>query len=183
MNKRKKTNWLATIGISLFLMMGVFFAWSLSVGETVISNSGGVVESFHTLACESEKVSYPFFTYDNASGRVLRVNAIFKNDKLSEVSLNYKLNYNDAKEIERSEANNHIAMNNAFKEDGLSVDSFRANYSRLSDGLQLSLYADVKDLNSVREKYFLLDGLNGNYGIDGVKKQINKKGLDCIEKK
>lgn len=183
MNKKERSSWFATIGIVLFLFAGIFLAWYLSVGEIVITNSRGDVERAHMLSCESEMVSYPFFTYDKAEGRLLKIDAIFENDKLARISLYYKLDYNDASQIQESEVNNHIAMNNAFKEDGLVVDSFGANYSKFFDGLQLSLYAESKDLNGVKEKYFLLDGLSGNYWLDEVKQQMNKMGFDCIEKK
>ena len=160
----------AVVLIILFLLQG-----------NIKTTSNSEVEVSESVACEGEGIFYPFFRYDNSKNKSIKINVVFNGDKFETINLIYKLDYDDAEQIEQSNAENHAAMNKSFADDSLGVDSFGAHYSNLDDGAQMTLYAKAKELNGVTAKYFLLDGVT-NYTRETLTKKYNSQGLDCVIK-
>ena len=150
-------------------------------GNREITNSDGEVSVIESMTCSNDGIIYPFFKYDNSTKKSLKINVVLKDNKLDTINLVAKLYYGDKEQIKQSSAENHIALNESFYADSMDTDSFNANFSYLNDAMQMTLYAEAKDLNGMNAKYFLIETTSG-YTKDVLKKDFNKKGLNCILK-
>lgn len=182
--KRKNSHVLIYVGMILAgvaIILAIVF-WLK--GETKTYGNYPDPETNASLSCKTVGFSYPFFSYDNAKKRSTEMNAIFNGEELKTMTLVYTLDYDDASEVERSEASNHGTMNKHFYEDGLSADAFDSNYARLSDALKYTISADAdKIYNGGGTKYFLLsEAGEPPYSINMVKKVYQKKGFKCEQK-
>ena len=183
----KKAHWSKTALVAVSFILIVVAVVSLLLflmhGETTVTGAYEGTEVQENLVCESKITAYPLFSYDHSSSKTLSVNAIFKAHKLTSISLLYKLNYNSQEEIEKSEAVNHGALNLLSQGEGLGPDAFAAKYSKLKDGMQLSLYASGSDINEKALKYFMLSDLTTPYTQEKVAKVYAGQGLNCEIKK
>lgn len=181
-NKTKKH-----IGSEVFVAIGMFLVIVAVVlllafflrGQTTVSGENPDVKSTISLNCVSDNYRYDFFPYDNSDNKNLKIDIIFENEKVSSASLVYMLYYQDVESITESDAENHASMNINFSKDGLEADALNANFSKLSDGLKMSLYANIEDINDVTSKYFLLDYFDKGYTIKNIQRIYESKGLIC----
>lgn len=181
-NKTKKR-----IGSEVFVAAGMFLVIVAVVlllafflrGQTTVSGENPDVKSTISLNCVSDDYKYDFFPYDNSDNKNLKIDIIFENEKVSSASLVYMLYYQDVESITESDAENHASMNINFSKDGLEADALNANFSKLSDGLKMSLYANIEDINDVTSKYFLLDYFDKGYTIKNIQRIYESKGLIC----
>lgn len=181
-NKTKKR-----IGSEVFVAAGMFLVIVAVVlllafflrGQTTVSGENPDVKSTISLNCVSNDYKYDFFPYDNSDNKNLKIDIIFENEKASSASLVYMLYYQNAENITESDAENHASMNINFSKDGLEADALNANFSKLSDGLKMSLYANIEDINDVTSKYFLLDYFDRGYTIKNIQRIYESKGLIC----
>ena len=166
------------IGSVVSLAVAVVLISSLMSAKR--SDSGEVIGEIKmdSITCESDKVAYPFFEYDDSVSKLLKVTAMSDGDNLHSVSLQYILYYNDEESILRSEGGNHAAMNMGFYERGLGSDAINATYSRLSNGLRFGLYQTGGDLSETEKEYFFLDGLM-KYDVDTLSALYNGMGMNC----
>lgn len=184
--KKKKTKSkinFATTGILLICAAVICLLISLMYGKTTVTNIYGDEEERENLICESHITAYPLFSYDNSDSKTLKINVIFEADKIASISLIYKLNYNNEAETKKSESVNHGSLNTLSQNEGLGPDAFEAKYSKLSDGLQLSLFASGEEITTKALKYFMLEGLTPSYTKEGVKEIYASQGLNCEVKK
>ena len=183
-NNSKGTNWqlLSLAGVVL-VIIGVLVILFLANGNTTVTNGEGNVEAAQSLVCEGDNISYPFFSYDNSNSKSIKVSAVFYDDKLSEISLVYRLSYDNNAQVKESEANNHASLGTRFGEDSLGVDALGVNFSILDKVMQMSLFARANNISSVESKYFLIEDVNGVYKIDNLAKIYTSKGLDCISRR
>lgn len=183
--KKSKTNWPATIGITLVLMVAaIAVCVTLSMqGKTKVTDNTAGPETSEALTCEVEGVVYPFFKYDESEKKTTKINAIFQDGVMSTISLIYSLYYNNSEQIVKSEAENHAALNLKMQNEGLGPDAFDANYAKLKDRLKLSLYAEAKKLNINTVKYFELDWVeSGKYNMATVQANYEDRGFKCVAK-
>lgn len=181
-NKTKKR-----IGSEVFVAIGMFLVIVAVVlllafflrGQTTVSGENPDVKSTISLNCVSDDYKYDFFPYDNSDNKNLKIDIIFENEKVSSASLVYMLYYQNVESITESDAENHASMNINFSKDGLEADALNANFSKLSDGLKMSLYANIEDINDVTSKYFLLDYFDKGYTIKNIQRIYESKGLIC----
>ena len=180
-SKRIPTSIWILIFVLFFGVSAIIVLLLQTNGHTNISNSSAEVKNTQSISCDSVKVSYPFFEYDNSKRKELIINIITKDSELESISLRYILYYDTAKQAIDSENINHVAISKNFVDDSLEYDSFRSKYSRANDSLQYSIYADKDEINTVSSKYFLLDGLPINKLTEkNLTENFNKKGLDCV---
>ena len=158
------------VSIVLFLLQG-----------TVKTVSRSEIEVSESVVCEGEGLFYPLFRYDNSKGKSIKINVVFDEDRFETISLVYKLDYDNTEQSKQSSVENHAAMNKSFYEDSMEADSLDVRYSNLGDAMQMTLYAEAKQLNGVTAKYFLLDGVT-NYTRDTITRKYNSQGLDCVIK-
>lgn len=178
--KKNSHAWIyVLVGLILVIVAVVAIILFLLQGKTTV-NQGGEVEVTESISCTSDEVVYPFIKHDDAEKRSLKINAIFDNDKLQTVNLTYKMYYDDEAKIKQRSADNHADLNKSFGEDSLGADYFDAKFSILNDALQLSLYAEAKEIGGVSAKYFLIDGPASGLKKDKITKNYNEKGLDCV---
>ena len=110
----------------------------------------------------------------------MKITATFNDGEMSSIALTYKLNYDTAEEIKKSESSNHGALNTLSQDEGLGPDAYEATYSKLKDGLQLSLYATGSEIDSRALKYFMLDSLTStSYSQEKVAQAYASQGLKC----
>lgn len=171
----------ATLAIVLLVVVIVVVVIKMH-GEVKTSGSTPADVTAQSLLCESNIVKYPIFTYGNANSRNTKINASFYDNKLNSISLTYTLYYDNADRIKASDANNHAAMNISFGSDGLDADAFNAHYSRMSDSLQMGIYASSTEFNSVAAKYFLIEqkeDKNLPQTLTDFQKAYAEKGFNC----
>ena len=174
--KKNKANKLALIGIiliilAIFLLLGFFLS-----GETKVSGEWSGIEKSETIVCSISEKDYPFFTYDKAQDKTIKVNAIFNKDKITAISLTHILYYDNEKAIIDSENLNHVAMNENFSTDSLGFDALGLKFSKFDGGLQMSLY--TKEINDEMLKYFMLNGAN-TYDMTEVQQIYESQGFKC----
>ena len=179
--KKKKggKNTFILAGMGLIIVAVILIVVFLLNGSMTIDNAPGDATVTKSLSCESTQVPYPMIGHDDAEKRFLKINVIFKDQKVDKISLIYKMFYDDADKINASKSLNHADLNINFGSDSLSADSFGAVYSSLKDAMQISLHAEARDVNEVSAKYFLLDDAARLYDRDKLAKLYNSKGFDC----
>lgn len=188
-HKKGNNRWIFVLAGSLLLVVAVvLILMFLMQGSSSSTDNGGTSETIESLSCEGEKDDYPFFKHvDGVDKKSTKVNATFNNDKLNTISFTYKISYNDKnkdhKEIEQASTDNYIDVTKDFQDSGLNADALGIRFSTLTDGVQMSLYADSKGLSNVSSKYFLLDSANGSYKINSVKKLYENMGMKCTTNK
>lgn len=179
-NKRRINTCLVVTSIILICVAVVCLILFFTQGKTTVTGGYDGTAVQERLICESHITGYPLFTYDNSSSKVMKVTGTFQDDKLQSIALTYKLSYDSSDEIKKSESVNHGALGTLMQDEGLGVDAFQATYSKLKDGLQLSLYASGSEINDKALKYFMLEDLtSGSYSKDRITKIYASKGLDC----
>lgn len=172
--------YLMMVGLVLIVLAVVAFVAFLLHGSSITVNGGGNVTTTHSVSCEGNDATYPFGNSGEADKKSLSVKMVLNGDKMSTISLVYKLYYSDVSKIEKARMNFNSAINESFGESGIEADSFGATYSILSDAMQMTLYAEAKDINETAAKYFLLEDTNGNYEKNQILKAYSEKGLSCI---
>ena len=188
-HKEKNYAWLYVLGGSILLIAAVvLILLYFMTGSVTVSDNGGGKETTESLACEGEKTEYPFFKHtEGVDGKSMKVNAVFNDDKLETISFVYKISYKDKnkdpKEIEQTKTSNYFDVTKEFEESGLTVGALGVSFSTVSDGVQMSLYADSKGLSSISSKFLMLDSANGSYRISNLKKIYENLGLKCVVNK
>ena len=162
---------ISLVSILLFLMNG---------NKTIISDAGdmAVVDS---MSCENQEILYPFFKYDHANTKSIKINMIFSDKKLDKITLTSRLYYNSEERIKQSSDENHAAMNLSFNANGMGADSFNALFSNLKDAMQMTLYAHAKDLKTTNDKFFLIESAGG-YTMELLEENYNRQGFNCVIK-
>lgn len=185
-NKMKKKDILALSTVLIIvavLLVVVFFIVKGLLGNTSIKNNVTSVEETQSLKCESDEVKYALLDGEIGDKGSIKINAVFNDDKLSVVSLEYKMYFDDRKSVDQDEARTRVIMNRRFADDGLPADALGVNYTRLDDAMQLNLYAKVNELNSSTVRYFMLEDAGGHYSYNSVKKVYADLGLKCVAEK
>ena len=177
----KSRGWLMLASVILIFVAIVIFLIAALNGKTVVTGEFDGNKVTETLVCESERVNYPFFKYDNSNSKSLKINAIFEDEKIGSISLFYKLNYSNEEMAKKSESVNHAAMSESFASDGMKFDDLNSKYSFLDNSLQMSLYAKNSELNEKSLRYFMLYNIYevGNLTKEEMAKIYNNAGLDC----
>lgn len=183
MGKNRK-NWLIVASLFLILLAIVITIVFLLKGSMVKTGEWNRMRTTETVTCESSKITYPIYKYDNTDNRLLKIITTFANNNLDKISLRYQLKYDDATLARKSDAENQAAMNHSFNDNGLEPYAFYAKYSNINNVFQMTLYAKSEDLNKDTLKYFMLDALKNtnDYTKDSVVEAYTNKGLDCVYK-
>lgn len=172
--------WLWALIGAILVVSGMIVAIVLLLkGETSVSNPGREIKSTAALSCEGDNITYPFFVTDYSNSRKTRIRAAFTNEDLDTISLTYQLSYDSEAQIEKSNTDNSIAMNEDFHNDGLARDALGMKFSALSNAAQMTLYAEASSLNDITAKYFLLNKAMGNYTQGNLRSIYEEIGLDC----
>lgn len=179
--RRKKTDWLGTIGISLMLTAVVLMIWFFMHGETVVEGEPSGTERNVTLSCQRDGDTYPFFTYANYSDADTTIDVIFSNDKLGTIGLKQNLYYTNNDGASMSDANNHAAVNLKFQGEGMAPDSLGAAYVVSGNRFGMSLFADANSMNNNTAKYFLLESYLLNASVDKYVTYFENKGFSCTK--
>ena len=178
-NQNKKAL-LCLIGIILLVVAAIMLILYFLRGETSIDNSGGDYDAVQSITCEGNNVDYPLIKSISSESNYLKIIIVTDKDKLKTVSLTRTIIGVDGSNVENSRAKVRYEMNKHFDSDNLSPDSFSVTYSSVDDGFQVRLFAELKDLNGMTYKYFLLENAGGNLKKDNITKIYNEKGLNCV---
>ena len=176
----EKANWSVAIGIILVLIAIVLILWFFMHGETRLGGEW-TIEQTSSLTCEATGIEYPFFEYDNSREKTVKINSTREDEDVKAISLIYNIKYDNEKSIIDSENLNHLAMNKKFADDGLEFDALGLKFSRFSDGLQMSLFANSDQINGKTAKYFMLDETSNISPVE-IQKVYETKGFICQRK-
>ncbi|MBO7718370.1 hypothetical protein J6S37_02655 [Candidatus Saccharibacteria bacterium] len=181
-NKTGSNRWIYVLAVFLgTVIIFVLIAFFLMNGSGKIINTEGDISVTESMVCSENGIIYPFFTYDNSNSKNIKINVVFKDDKLDTISLIASLYYSTAEQIKQSSASNHAALYESFYADSMSADLFDMHFSTLDDAMQMTLYTDAKKLNGMNSKYFLIDSVSG-FTKEKLKKEFNSHGLNCVIK-
>jgi len=180
-----KKLWLLIVGIVLVCVAIVCIVLFLIQGQTTVSGNFEGNDKAEYLTCESKITPYTLFNYDESDAKSLKVTATFSDDKLSGISLTYKLTYNDPEKLTLSEAKNHAAVNLKAQEEKLGADPYNAKYTKTEDTLQLTMTAEGEEITNKALKYFMLKSQSSGtpYTQDKVSKMYAEQGLKCEKHK
>lgn len=153
-----------------------------TTGDLVIS--GGT--SVDGLICKDRKLEHPAFKSKPAITYLNTVTAIFRDNKLSSISLLVDASYESAVQAEDGmnfgKADYNLTLTNKY---GEKADIFSANFTL--NGAKLQLAQTTRDIDKINAKtvtYFLLDeGTSISKTFDGLKKQFESKGFTCEKSK
>ena len=176
----KKTKWFIIVGCAFGTVCLIIGSGLAMRGEIKVSGKYPEDVKDESIKCTSTTFTYPFFTYGNENSRALTISALFSEGTLKTISLQYELTYDDNTKVVASEAHNHAAMNKSFGGNGLNADALRAHYSKTNDKMIMSLYSNGNELAESQKKYFLLQGVNIDAGIEKIKDNYRQLGITCI---
>lgn len=182
----QKTNVIAiVIGVTVLVMVAILLWISTTSVEkrTVAEGEDGKtstkIEKIDAVTCESDTMSYPFFEFDNAVRKNLKIVVSLDERGVRTVDLQYALYYNEPEMIVKSEAANHAAMNNQFYESGLGSDAVGATYSILNDSLQLNLHQTGDKMTAAEGEFLLINGIL-EYNQANVMRHFEELGMSCV---
>lgn len=178
-DEKVKSGWFYyLVGVICVVLVVILVILFLLSGRITI-NTGADSSTVKSVTCEGEGLMYPFFTYDNAKSKSTKIVASMNNnDKLDSINLVYRMEYDNPKQVSESNAVNHVDISKQFAFDSLEYDSFNARFSDLNNVMQMTLYAENRELNGITAKYFLIDGTSV-FTINELTKAYNGLGLDC----
>lgn len=181
MSRLEKTNrfWVLMWGIFFATLAGLLVFVIFSQNETK-SGENPEMTSVQSMACESDSIFYPFFTFDESSRKDLKIMVTFDNENFRTISLRQTLYYDDEDLVSQSEGHNHAAMNISFGENGLEADVLDANYATLEEGMRFSLYGVFNKMRPAEMQYFLLDGMK-DYDYKTIRAKYEGMGFACKE--
>lgn len=169
-------NWSKWAGMTLIFIAIILILMFFMQGSTIVSGEFPDTKKIESLSCVAENIDYPTFTYDNSKRKTIKVNVTFNNDDLQSISLVHTLYYNNDKEVTDSEALNHAAVNI----DSKAADIFDAHYSKFSDAMTMTMYAERKNINNTNKKYAMLNLIYvDNLDKASVKWNYETLGFDC----
>ena len=182
-NTKKQNNeskswiiWILVAIIAAAVIAGVVY---LLQGSTTTTGKNPDPESSISLTCEAENLSYPDFAYNNAVRKTTKIIVIFDNNKLGSISLTHTMYYNDAKSIEDSENQNHVALNLDFGKNGIESDGLNSSYAQLSDNMRMSLNVTGSELNNKTYKYFLINTDAADIDVATLENNYKAQGFTC----
>ena len=182
MKSRKKTDWLATAGISLMLTAVALMLWYFVHGETTVSGSNPSDETSVSLSCSTESKPYEYFVRDGSLSKKITVQAMFDDDTVKSISLVYKLNYDNLEDARASESTNHAGFNITLNKAGVSDKIVNPNYSYDESGLRFSLYVDASNYNTSTVRLFMIHGGDATKDMAAIKRNYENQGFECMVK-
>lgn len=188
-NNKKYRLWTGLGSIAVIIAIIVLLAVVLSnamrgetTGDTTVTG-GAEVDG---LTCKNRTLAHPAFASKPALSYVNTVTAVFRDNKLSSISLLAEGIYDTSAMAEEAkafaEADYNLTLTNKYNE---KIDVFSANFT--VNGTKLLLAQTTRDISKItlnNVTYFLLDqGTNISKTLDGIKKQYENKGFTCEKNK
>jgi len=149
-----------------------------------VTISGG--DTVAGLTCKDRTLVHPAFANKPANSYENTITAIFRDDKLSSISLLAEAIYSNVETMEEMKAfaaaDYNLTLNKKY---GEKSDIFSANFT--IDGTKLQLAQTTRDISRINANtvtYFLLDyGTTISRSLGGLKKQYESKGFTCEKSK
>ena len=176
MKKINITNLTRWAGMTLIFIAIILTLIFFMRGSTAIIGNYPDHETLDSLSCVAEGIDYPTYVYDNSKRKSTKINATFNDNKLTTISLVHILYYDDSRKVTDSEALNHAAVNI----DSQNADIFSAHYSKFSDAMSMTMYAELKDITNSTKKYMMLNLISAdNLTKESVKWNYETQGFVC----
>lgn len=179
--KKKKSvpTWPIVIMIMVALVLVATVLIIQMQGTTTTSGSFPEPESTESITCTNDSEVMSIFDASGATSKKTRVVAIFEKGKLDHISVTYSLSYDSVGAIKDSSNINQNKINLATQNEGLGADIFNLHFSKLSSSLEITMYAEAKDISNVSAKYLMLDQASGSYSETNIKKIYTSQGFKC----
>ena len=161
----------AVMSVAVYFMCGTTTTTYQEIKQ-VISKS---------ISCKNTGLAYPFVVYDNSTKKETRINVIFSDESIKNISLSHRLYYANQTLIKTSEAHNHANLSEALVDSGLHIDTFDISYSTAQEYMQISIFADSETITNAGKKFFLINEKNGTYPqtFDDYLNNYINQGFDC----
>lgn len=135
------------------------------------------------LKCEITYLEDAFFKYSTVQNTKHEIDISLLDDRMSKATYDYTGTYNSMEAAVSAEARLHANYNKYMSQAGLSPESYNPVFNAVKTKVRISLYAELKKMNSVIGKIFSLDEDEvkhlGDYGASEMKKIYEKKGFSC----
>lgn len=177
---KKDLKMLIPLSIILLAVFIVVMILIFQNKQPTITGTWAENETSESVTCTADGISYPFFDYDKASGKNAKIDAAFKNDKLSSIFLVYQMYYDEQNLVKTSLNSNNADMGISFSKNGLSPTAFNISFTSFDNTMQMSLYASANELSNASAKYFLIDeSVASRYTKDILSKNYEDQGFVC----
>ena len=173
---KKLIPYVIAIGILLAIILIAVFLFYGFKGETKIAEKTIENEKSESITCTINGLEYPFFVYNNATNKAIRVTVTFDGKKLASIYLIHELMYDNEDAAAISETQNHTNMNKSFSTI-YGADAFNANYYSDKNTMRMSLYAKANELTEDAKKYFLATGADNSK--NSLIKNYQAQGFSC----
>ena len=180
--EQRRQLWLGLGFLLIAIVLVVIIVTNAMEGETTGDLSISGEATVTGLKCENKTLVHPAFVSKPANSYTNVLTAIFRDDKLSSISLLAEGDYDTEQMMEEAkafaEADYNLTLSNKY---GEKIDVFSANFTVNGTKLQLAQTTrDIGKINANTVTYFLLDqGTDIQKSLDGLKKQYESKGFTC----
>lgn len=182
--KKKNTGGIIAIVIFLAFVVGIIiFLVNLFNEKTTYTTADDQVTETTSLYCttESKNIDGAFFDLSDSESAKQAIKVIFKNKKIDNIAYNADINYTDNKKAVNREAELNVKYGLYMQDNGREMTDFSPNFSVNDTNVKISLFATMKQLNSVFAKIFLIDTNDSlsSYSPKVLSTLYNTKGFKC----
>lgn len=177
-------NYLGVIALGILIVVLIF--WLLTRGHTTEKkdNSDGAVTT--SLSCTAASIKNDIFSTDDAVSTSYRVDAIFNDDKLNNITFYYTGVYDDESAAKKAEMNIHADFSKALGRHHLQEDHFSGTtYSSSGNEASLTNFAQSSDINDQSTSLLFIDYDKDNpnakipSSYNEIKNNYEGRGFSC----
>lgn len=184
--KRNRHNKYLIIGIVfvfiVVIIVGIILWFILNKSETYTSEDIKYGNN-SSLSCTSNSSDYAFFKTDSALDHTHKVVALFRDDKLHDLSYEYDGNYETNAGADNAMDVMHADYNIYLGNKGVDSESLSPVFSNNGNKTKVSLYADSGKLNIITAPLFFISDEEfyslSKYGSKDIKNNYESKGFKC----
>lgn len=186
--KKRNTGGIIALVFFLVLVVGVtIFCVNIFNEKATYTGGGNENTKSASLYCKtkSNNIDGAFFDVSKAESAEQVVKAIFKNNKINDISYNATLIYADEDTAKQAEAVLNFGYGTYAHDNGGDRENFSPNFSVNGPKVKISLFATMKQLNPALAKIFLIDTDDTNldrYTPKVLATLYKTKGFTCEAK-
>ncbi|MBR2543665.1 hypothetical protein IKF03_03700 [Candidatus Saccharibacteria bacterium] len=185
MAEEKKNNiwWWVIAGLGAVVLVLVLI-FLLQGKENYIAG-GEQMTRVGSLNCSISHSEEAFFQSETVQRYTHEVRAIYRGDKLEDISYTYNGTYASPEAVEDASAILHAKYNKYMGENGVNPESLTPQFSNLKSKLKVSLYGDKSKIDKVTAPLFFLTEEEvaevGKYNLSKLEKLYKGKGFSCVK--
>lgn len=180
---RKKKALIRAVAFALIIAFVAILILLLTNKKETLITQGTQDSNATLLKCEITHFEDAFFKHSTVQNTKHEIDISLLDDRISKMTYDYTGTYNSMEAAVSAEARLHADYNKYMSQAGLSPESYNPVFNAVKTKVRISLYAELKKMNSVIGKIFSLDEDEvkhlGDYGASEMKKIYEKKSFAC----